>query len=141
MQSIEEKPVKPKSNYAIPGLYIYPPDVVDVAKGLTPSSRGELEIVDIHRHYADSNKLDVKILPRGVCWFDAGTPDSLLEASQYIHAIEKRQGRKIGCVEEISWIVGNLSNENYAMLINDLPNSPYRDYIRRTLEYHNEQHS
>lgn len=137
--SIEEKPVKPKSNYAIPGLYIYPPDVIEVAKTLTPSVRGEIEIVDIHKHYANSKSLRVDILPRGVCWFDAGTPDSLLEASQYIHAIEKRQGRKIGCIEEISWESGNLNDQEFENLINLLPNSPYKTYIRKAFEYRTEE--
>jgi len=133
--SIEEKPNKPKSNYSIPGLYVYPNDVIDLAKTLKPSKRGELEIVDIHKHYAfeHTTKLNVEILSRGICWFDAGTPESLLEASQYVHAIEKRQGKKIGCIEEISWEIGNLTDEEFQMLINNLPNSSYKSYLSKII--------
>lgn len=133
--SIEEKPIKPKSNYSIPGLYVYPNDVIDLAKTLKPSKRGELEIVDIHKHYAFDHieKLNVDVLSRGVCWFDAGTPESLLEASQYVHAIEKRQGKKIGCIEEISWEIGNLTDEEFEMLINKLPNSSYKSYLTKII--------
>lgn len=133
--SIEEKPIKPKSNYSIPGLYVYPNDVIDLAKTLKPSKRGELEIVDIHKNYAFDHieKLNVDVLSRGVCWFDAGTPESLLEASQYVHAIEKRQGKKIGCIEEISWEIGNLTDEEFEMLINKLPNSSYKSYLTKII--------
>ena len=101
--SLEEKPLRPRSSYAVPGLYFYGPDVCDVAADLTPSARGELEITDLNRVYLDRGTLDVGVLGRGVAWLDAGTPRSLLEAANFISAIEERQGLKVGCLEEIAW--------------------------------------
>ncbi|RPI69786.1 MAG: glucose-1-phosphate thymidylyltransferase [Ignavibacteriae bacterium] len=131
--SIEEKPSTPRTNLAIPGLYIYTSSVCDVAATLTPSARGELEITSVHQAYLDRNELKVVQLGRGMAWLDTGTPESLLDASTFIHAIEKRQGLKIGCLEEVALRQGFLSMDDYRRTINDLPSSPYRAYCEQLI--------
>lgn len=126
--SIEEKPSAPKSNLAIPGLYVYNNEVVDIAANLQPGKRGELEITDVHRIYLDRESLNVEMIGRGVAWLDTGTPESLLDASTFIHAIEKRQGLKIGCPEEVALQQGFLTPEEFRASIAQLPNSSYRHY-------------
>lgn len=132
--SIEEKPESPKSKYAIPGVYVFDKDVANIAKNLTPGKRGELEITDIQKEYLKRNALNVEIIGRGIAWLDTGTPENLLEASNFISAIEKRQGRKIACLEEIALYMNYLSREEYINTVNQLPNSPYRDYCLTVLE-------
>ncbi len=131
--SLEEKPSLPKSNYAIPGLYVYTTSVVEIAKNIKPSARGELEITDVNIAYLKANKLKVKQLGRGIAWLDSGTPYALLEASNFIGTIEKRQGLKIGCIEEASYRKGFISKEKLQMYINSLPNCEYRDYLQAVI--------
>ena len=126
--SIEEKPAEPRSSLAIPGLYVYDSSVCDVATTLKPSKRGELEITGIHQHYFDEGKLAFELLGRGVAWLDTGTPESLMEASTFIHAIEKRQGLKIGCLEEVALHRGFLDVDAFNKTVAQLPTSPYRQY-------------
>lgn len=137
--SIEEKPKVPKSNYAIPGVYVFDNRVVEIAKKLTPSARGELEITDIQKVYLEMGQLKVEIIGRGVAWLDTGTADSLLDASMFIQAIEKRQGLKIACPEEIALNAGYLTREQYLTTINELPKSPYREYCEKILAEHDEK--
>lgn len=132
--SIEEKPLSPRSDLAIPGLYVYGPDVVDIAANLTPGKRGELEITDVHRVYLDQGRLAVRQLGRGIAWLDTGTPDSMLDAGVFIHAIEKRQGLKIGCLEEVAWRQGFLDRDGFRAAVTALPNGDYRRYCERLLE-------
>ena len=132
--SIEEKPKKPKSNYAVTGLYFYEPDVVSYAKTLKPSLRGELEITDLNALYLHEGKLKVEILGRGSAWLDTGTPQSLLEAAHFIEVIEARQGLKIACPEEIAWKMGYISKEAFTQLITPLAKSSYGTYLERLLE-------
>lgn len=127
--SIEEKPKQPKSNYAVPGLYLYDNDVVAIAKGLKPSARGELEITDVNREYLRRGQLRVHRLSRGFAWLDAGTSSSLHEASAYVQTIEKRQGIKIGCPEEAAFYQGFLSAAQLTTLTASMPNCEYRDYL------------
>ncbi len=127
--SIEEKPKQPKSNYAIPGLYLYDNDVVVIAKNLKPSARGELEITDVNAEYLRRGQLKVYRLNRGFAWLDAGTSSSLHEASAYVQTIEKRQGMKIGCPEEAAFCRGFLSLEKLERLSTSMPNCEYRDYL------------
>lgn len=131
--SIEEKPKEPRSDLAIPGLYVYDSTVTDIAMSLTPGPRGELEITDVHRVYHEQNRLNVQQLGRGIAWLDTGTPESLLDASTFIHAIEKRQGLKIGCLEEVALHQGFLSPEEYRASITLLPASSYRSYCESLL--------
>lgn len=133
--SIEEKPAQPKSNWAVTGLYFYDSSIVDVVRNLKPSRRGELEITDANRVYLQSGRLNVERLGRGFAWFDAGTPRSLLQASDFIHTIEERQGLKIGCPEEIAYRMGFIDDATLEKMINSIANSDYTDYLRRLLEH------
>jgi glucose-1-phosphate thymidylyltransferase len=132
--SLEEKPTKPKSHYAVPGLYFYDNDVVQIAKDLKPSPRGELEITDVNRVYLQRGKLQVEILPRGTAWLDTGTFDSLNEASEFIHTVQKRQGLSIGCPEEISWRLGFLSDAELQERAEPLVKSGYGKYLLELLD-------
>jgi glucose-1-phosphate thymidylyltransferase len=131
--SIEEKPQKPKSNYAVPGLYFYDNDVVEIAKNLKPSPRGEYEITDVNKQYLKMGKLKVGVLGRGVAWLDTGTHTSLLQAGQFIQVIEERQGLKIGCIEEIAWEMGFINDEQLEDLGNKYIKSGYGEYLLRLL--------
>ena len=135
--SIEEKPKEPKSNYAVVGLYIYNNDVIEIAENLKPSARGELEITDVNKEYLMRNKLDVKLFGRGVAWLDTGTPKSLLEASSFIGAIEDRQGLKVACIEEIAYLMNFINRNDFKDLIDQIPNSYYRDYLIKIYEDQN----
>ncbi len=127
--SIEEKPAKPKSGYAIPGIYIYDNQVLEIARSIKPSSRGELEITDVNREYLRADQLRVHRLSRGFAWLDAGTSTALQEASAYIEAIERRQGVKIGCPEEAALVRGFLTLKQFEALLEGMPNCEYRDYL------------
>lgn len=132
--SIEEKPEKPRSRYAVPGLYFYGPDVCDLAAELEPSERGELEITDLNRRYLEQNRLKVTVLDRGYAWLDAGTHRSLIEASNYIEAIEERQGIKIACLEEIAWGNGWITREEFRKEVEAASGSTYGTYLAEVLE-------
>lgn len=133
--SIEEKPKEPKSNFAVVGLYFYTADVVEKAKNLKPSARGELEITDINKLYLNEDRLNVEILRRGTAWLDAGTPDSLLDSSKYVEMIEKRQGIKIGCLEEIAFKQGFITKEQFIAIIDKLKNGiDYKIYLQKVLK-------
>ena len=127
--SIEEKPESPKSSYAVPGLYIYDSKVVDICKALKPSPRGELEITDVNRIYMAEGELGVRIMSRGMAWLDTGTSTSLQEASNFISIIEKRQGTKVGCIEEIALRQGFITHEAFDALVAGLPGCEYRTYL------------
>ncbi len=137
--SIEEKPKKPKSNYAVTGLYFYPPDVVEKAESLTPSARGELEITDLNKLYLKEKRLNVIPLKRGNAWLDAGTPDSLMESSQFVQIIEQRQGLKLACIEEIAFRQGFIGAAQMQKLIAKLKDgTPYKKYLQKVYEEHHE---
>jgi glucose-1-phosphate thymidylyltransferase len=132
--SLEEKPEFPKSNYAVTGLYFYDNEVIGKAKTLKPSLRGELEITDLNRLYLEEGKLKVSILGRGMAWLDTGTHESLLQASNYIHTIEHRQGLKISCIEEIAYVMGYINKEQFLILAEELKKSAYGQYLIRIIQ-------
>jgi glucose-1-phosphate thymidylyltransferase len=132
--SIEEKPEKPKSNYAVPGLYFYDNSVIDVAKNLKPSPRGEYEITDVNKYYLEQGKLQVGVLGRGVAWLDTGTHESLLQAGQFIQVIEERQGLKIGCIEEVAWEMGFIDDAQLEKLGHKYIKSGYGEYLLKLLK-------
>ncbi len=131
--SIEEKPKLPKSNYAVPGLYYYDNQVIEIAKNLEPSARGEYEITDVNRAYLEMGKLQVSKMTRGTAWLDTGTFASLMQAGQYVQVIEERQGLKIGCIEEIAWRMGYIGDEEMERLAEPLKNSGYGLYLLEQL--------
>ncbi len=133
--SLEEKPIYPKSNYAIPGVYFYGPDVCDVAAILKPSARGELEITDLNRVYLERGTLDVEKLGRGIAWFDTGTHRSLLDASNFIAVIQERQGLRIACPEEIAWLKGWINDSTLADIVHRMGKNCYADYLANLLEH------
>jgi len=133
--SIEEKPEKPKSNYAVPGLYFYDNDVVEIAKTIPPSPRGELEITDVNRVYLERGKLKVGVLNRGTAWLDTGTIQSLMQAGQYVQVIEERQGLKIGCIEEIAYRMGFIDVEQLREIAKPLVKSGYGIYLQQLVSH------
>jgi len=132
--SIEEKPDVPKSSYAVPGLYFYDNKVVSIAKNLKPSARGELEITDVNMEYLKRGKLKVELLGRGYAWLDTGTPNSLLDASNYIATIERRQGLKIGCIEEVAYRMGFIDDRQLEEIIRTMPSNDYSNYLKSFLK-------
>jgi glucose-1-phosphate thymidylyltransferase len=132
--SLEEKPLKPNSNYAVVGLYVYNNSVVDYVKELKPSARGELEITDLNKIYLKENKLKVEIIGRGIAWLDTGTPQALLDVSTFIGAIEKRQGLKVACIEEVAYMMNYIDEFHFDDLIKHIPDSDYKYYLDRILK-------
>ena len=131
--SIEEKPAKPKSHFAVPGLYVFDNRVIEISKELKPSKRGELEITDIIRTYLEWGELQVQKIGRGIAWLDTGTPEALLAASNFFGVIEDRQGLKVACIEEIAYSRGFINKEQFKSLVNSIPKSLYREYLDRIL--------
>ena len=129
--SIEEKPVSPKSNYAVPGLYFYDNEVVEIAKNIAPSPRGEYEITDVNKIYLANNKLHVGVMNRGTAWLDTGTFDSLADASEFVRVIEKRQSQKVGCIEEVAFRMGFINRDELMDLANRYAKSGYGEYLRK----------
>jgi glucose-1-phosphate thymidylyltransferase len=136
--TIEEKPKQPKSNYAVPGLYIYDNKVVEISKNLKPSARGELEITDVNNVYLNEEALRVEVIGRGVAWLDTGTPQALLQASNFFGVIEERQGLKVACLEEIAFNKGFISMEGFRTLIDSIPQSMYRNYLEKVIQEYEE---
>jgi glucose-1-phosphate thymidylyltransferase len=134
--SIEEKPVRPKSNWAVTGLYFYDEQVVDIAANISPSGRGEFEITEINRTYLERGQLNVEIMGRGFAWLDTGTPDSLLEAAEFVSTLERRQGMKIACPEEIAWHKRFIDDADLARAADRLGRGEYANYLRRLPEHH-----
>jgi len=137
--SIEEKPNFPKSNYAVPGLYFYDNSVIEVAKNLKPSKRGEYEITDVNRHYLELNNLTVAVMGRGIAWLDTGTHTSLMQASQFIQVIEERQGLKIGCIEEVAFEQGFIDTDQLEWLGQKYLKSGYGEYLLNVLKFYHER--
>ena len=131
--SIEEKPKKPKSNYAVPGIYIYNNEIIEISKNLKPSARGELEITDVNKEYLIKGKLKVEKIGRGIAWLDTGTPEALLQASNFFGVIEERQGLKVACIEEIAYYMNYISKNEFEILISSIPRSLYKDYLEKVL--------
>jgi glucose-1-phosphate thymidylyltransferase len=131
--SIEEKPSKPKSQYAVPGLYFYDNSVVEIAKSVKPSSRGELEITSVNQEYLKAGKLQARVLERGTAWLDTGTFESLNSASAFIQIIEERQGQKVSCLEEVAWRNGWISDSELAARADEYKSSPFASYLRSLL--------
>jgi len=132
--SIEEKPAKPRSNFAVPGLYVYDNEVVSISKNIKPSARGELEITDVNNVYLQKGKLNVEKIGRGVAWLDTGTPESLLQASNFFGVIEDRQGLKVACIEEIAYNKGFIDKNKFKDILSKIPKSLYKDYLERILK-------
>lgn len=132
--SIEEKPKNPRSQYAVPGLYIFNNEVINISKNLKPSARGELEITDVNKEYLNRKQLRVEKIGRGIAWLDTGTPEALLQASNFFGVIEDRQGLKVACIEEIAYHKGFISKDQFVDLVNSIPKSLYRNYLEKILK-------